>query len=80
MVIAVASLLWVLAIEGVFLSGSHRFIDMTAFARMTEPATASLIVSVAMIAAWMLFFTRASAHTAAFTYAETLLRTCDTLR
>jgi hypothetical protein len=77
--VAVGSLLWVLAIEGVFFSASHRFIDMTAFARMPEPATASLIVSAAMIAAWMLFFTKASARTAAFTYAETLLRACDSV-
>jgi len=38
-----------------------------------------LTVSAVMILAWLLFFTRASLRTAAFTYAEMLLRACDTL-
>src|SRR5258708_2230649 len=77
--VSVGSLLWVLAIEGVFFSPNHRFIDTAAFSRMPETATASLMVSGVMIVAWLFFFTKSSAHTAAFTYAETLLRACDTL-
>ena len=46
---------------------------------MPEPATASLIVSVVLIVSWLFFFTKSSVRTAAFTYAETLLRACDTL-
>lgn len=79
LVVAVGSLLWVLAIEGVIVGSNHRFIDLAAISRMPEPATASLIVSSVMIVAWLLFFTKASAHTAAFTYAETLLRACDSI-
>ena len=52
---------------------------MTAFSRMPEPATASSIVSVVLIVSWLFFFTKSSVRTAAFTYAETLLRACDTL-
>lgn len=77
--VSVGSLLWVLAIEGFLFSLNHRFIDTAAFSRMPEAATASLIVSGVMIVAWLVFFTKSSAHTAAFTYAETLLRACDAL-
>lgn len=77
--VSVGSLLWVLVIEGVFFSPAHRFIDTAAFLRMPETATASLIVSGVMIVAWLFFFTKSSAHTAAFTYAETVLRACDAL-
>lgn len=79
LIVSIASLLWVLATEGVLFSPGHRFIDLTALSRMTEPATASLIVSAVMVVVWTLFFTKASARTAAFTYAETLLRACDSL-
>ena len=77
--VSVGSLLWVLAIEGFFFGLNHRFIDAAAFSRMPEAATASLMVSGVMIVAWLFFFTKSSAHTAAFTYAETLLRACDAL-
>lgn len=78
-IVSIGSLLWVLAVEGVFFSPNHRLIELTAFSRMPEPATASLMVSAVMIVVWMLFFTKASARTAAFAYAETLLRACDSL-
>ena len=79
LVISVGSLLWVLVVERVFFSPEHGFIDMTAFLRMPEPVTASLIVSVLLILSWLFFFTKSSVRAAAFTYAETLLRACDTV-
>ena len=79
LIVAVVSLLWVLVVEGLFLNPNHRFIDLGALSRMAEPAFASLIVSTLMIVLWLLFFTKASARTAAFTYAETLLRACDSM-
>jgi hypothetical protein len=79
LVVAVGSLLWVSVVEGVFFSPNHRFIDITAFSRMSEPAMASLVVSVVLVVSWLFFFTKPSVHTAAFTYAETLLRACDML-
>ena len=79
LVISVGSFLWVLVVEGVFFNLNHRIIDVTAFSGMPEPATASLIVSVVLIVSWLSFFTKSSVHTVAFTYAETLLRACDTL-
>jgi hypothetical protein len=77
--LAVGSSLWVLIVDGVLFAPAHRFIDITAFSRMPEAATASLIVSTAMIFVWLFFVTKANARSAAFTYAETLLRTCDSL-
>lgn len=79
LVVSIGSMLWVLAVEGVLFGPNQRFIDLAALSRFPEPATASLIVSVVMVVAWVLFFTRASARTAAFTYAETILRACDLL-
>ena len=79
LIVSLGSLLWVLVMEGVLFSSSHKFIDVSALSRMPGPATASLVMSGVMVVAWILFFTKASARTAAFTYAETLLRACDTL-
>ncbi len=75
--VSIGSLLWVLLKEGVFFGPSHRFFDPITLSRLPETASASLIVSAAMVVAWMLLFTKASTRTAAFTYAETLLRACD---
>jgi hypothetical protein len=76
MIIAIASFLWVLASEGVFFGPSH-IIELTALLRISDSATASLVVSAVMVLSWMFFFTKASARSAAFTYAEMLLRACD---
>jgi hypothetical protein len=79
LIVSIGSLLWVLAKEGVLFNPTHNFIALTALSQMTDSATASLILSAIMIVAWMLFFTKGSTRTAAFTYAETLLRACDIL-
>jgi hypothetical protein len=75
--VAVGSLLWVLILEGALFRHGGKFTDVAVFSRVSEPATASVVISIAMIVVWLFFFTRASARTAAFTYAETLLRACD---
>lgn len=75
--ISIGSLLWVLITQGALFSPGRPPVDLTALSRMSEAATTSLGVSAVMIAVWMLFFTRTSVRTAAFTYAETLLRACD---
>jgi hypothetical protein len=46
---------------------------------MPASEVSCLTLSAAMVLIWVLFFTRASLRTAAFTYAEMLLRACDTL-
>ena len=79
LLLSVGSLLWVLLTERIVFAPGHRFIDIAAASRMPETATASLIVSAVMIFAWFFFFTKTSTRTAAFTYAETLLRACDSI-
>ena len=79
LIVSIGSLLWVLAMQGILFGPSHRFVDLIALLRLPETATASLIVSVLMMAAWALFFTKTSVRTAAFSYAEMLLRACDDL-
>lgn len=79
MTVALGSLLWASVAQGVLFSPGHPVVDLAALSQMPETATAPLIVSAAMIAVWVLFFTKTSARTAAFTYAEILLRACDSL-
>lgn len=79
LILSIGTLLWTLEREDVLFISTRNLIDVAAFGRVPEPAAASLIVSAVMIVTWMLFFTRANLRTAAFTYAETLLRACDSL-
>jgi len=79
LIVSIGSLLWVLVTEGALFAPGRRFVDLMALSRMPQTATASLIVSAIMVVAWILFFTKASARAAAFTYAEALLRACDIL-
>ncbi len=79
LITAVASLLWTLGKENVLFTSAGPLIGVAAFWRAPEAATASLILSATMVMAWIFFFTKTSVRTAAFTYAETLLRACDTL-
>jgi hypothetical protein len=78
LIISFGCTLWTLAREHVITPASP-FFDANAFTRMPDMATASLIISAVMAFMWMFFFTRASVRTAAFTYAEMLLRACDVL-
>jgi hypothetical protein len=78
-VIAIGTFVWVLAKENVISSTMWKMVDFSALGRLPIAAVASLVVSIVMLVAWMFFFTKASVRTAAFTFAEKLLRTCDTL-
>ena len=75
--VSFGSLLCVLLSEGVLLRSIHPWIDSSALAKLPDLAIASLAVSLLMVLAWLLFLTKTSVRTAAFTYAETLLRACD---
>jgi hypothetical protein len=46
---------------------------------MSSTAIGSLVCSTVMLLVWLFFITKASVRTAAFTYAEMLLRACDVL-
>jgi hypothetical protein len=73
------SLLWVLATHGIISGSAEYFFSKEALMTLSETAIASLAVSGFMFVVWIMFFTKASTRTAAFTYAETLLRACDVL-
>lgn len=77
--ISIGSILWILASENVLLVSGRRLIDLGTLWRLPDTASASLLLSAAMVMAWVFFFTVTSVRTAAFTYAETLLRACDSL-
>jgi hypothetical protein len=77
--IAVGCLLWVLAKDHVLFGVGGKIIDRSALGQLSPPAIASLVVSGVMLLVWVLFFTKTSLQTCAFSFAETLLRTCDTL-
>lgn len=79
LVIAIVSLFWVLIGHGVITTPANYFINLSALMMMPEAAVTSLLASAFMIVIWVLFFTRDSVRTVAFTYAETLLRACDVL-
>ncbi|SRR6266508_538520 len=78
-VVAIGCLVWTLAKEHVFISASGKVIDLAALMQLSPAAVASLAVSGVMLLVWMFFFTRASLRTSAFSLAQTLLRTCDTV-
>jgi len=78
-VIALGCLLWTLAKEHV-LFDSGWFFDWSAATQLSAAATASLAVSAVMLLIWLFFFTKTSVRTSAFSFAQTLLRTCDVLQ
>lgn len=79
-VIAAGCLVWTLAKEHVLFASGGKIVDWAALSQLSPPATASLAVSGTMLLVWMFFFTKTSLRTSAFTFAQTLLRTCDVLQ
>ena len=79
LILSIGTFIWTLKREDILFGSTRNLIDVAAFGRVSEAAATSLIVSVVMIAVWIFFFTRANLRNSAFTYAETLLRACDTL-
>ena len=78
-IIACGCLVWALTKEHVLFNAGGKIVDWPVLQRLSPPAIASLAVSGAMLLVWMFFFTKTSLRTCAFSFAETLLRTCDTL-
>jgi hypothetical protein len=78
--ITLGCLVWALVKERALFSPGGRIIDWAMLAQSSPAASASLAVSGVMLLVWLFFFTRASLRTSAFSFAETLLRTCDTLQ
>lgn len=76
---SLSSLIWVLVVQGIINGQSKNFINAAGLRALPETAVISLATSALMFFVWVFIFTKASVRTAAFTYAETLLRTCDAL-
>jgi hypothetical protein len=78
--IACACLVWALVKEHVLFISRGKIVDWPAFGHLSPTAIASLAVSGVMLLVWLFFFTKTSVRGSAFSFAETLLRTCDTLQ
>jgi hypothetical protein len=78
-VVALLCLLWVLVKERVLLAAGGKIVDWTKVEQLSTAAIICLAVSSVMLLIWVFFFTKTSLRTSAFSFAETLLRTCDTL-
>jgi hypothetical protein len=77
--IACGCLVWVLVKEHVLFNVGGKIVDWQVLGQLSPAAIASLAVSGVMLLVWLFFFTKTSLRTCAFSFAETLLRTCDTL-
>jgi hypothetical protein len=77
--IAAACLLWALVQQHVLFGTTGSLLDLAALGRLSASAIASFAVSGVMLLVWLFFFTKTSLRTSAFSFAESLLRTCDTL-
>ena len=78
--VACACLVWTLVKGHVLFNAGGQIVDWPLLGQLSPAAVASLAVSGAMLLVWLFFFTRTSLRTSAFSFAETLLRTCDTLQ
>ena len=77
--ISMGCLVWVLAKEQVLFGASGKIVDRPMLVQLSPAAIVSLAVSGVMLLVWLFFFTKSSLRTCAFSFAEKLLRTCDTL-
>lgn len=77
--IAVVSIGWTLLTGGVIGTSAKYGINVETLKALTMPVIASLATSIVMLTIWVFYFTQSSTKKSAFTYAETLLRTCDVL-
>jgi hypothetical protein len=77
--VALGCLLWALAKEQIIFGTNRRVFEWSSLAQLSPGAIASLAASAVMFLVWVFFFTKTSLRTSAFTFAQTLLRTCDTL-
>lgn len=75
-VICISTLVWPLFLGSVF---STHGLNIAAVYTLSNGTWASLGVSLLMLLTWLLFITKATVKTAAFGYAEFLLRACDVL-
>src|SRR5207249_9262298 len=80
LVLGIGCLVWVLMKEHVLFGAGGQIVDRLALGQLSPAAIASLAVSGVMLLVWIFFFTKTTVRTSAFSFAQTLLRTCDTLQ
>ncbi|MGH9970589.1 MAG: hypothetical protein ACREBG_22755 [Pyrinomonadaceae bacterium] len=71
------TILWILVAYGVVNGSASHLLSPGALVKFPVTGVVSVGVSLFMLTMWMTFFTKASVRTAAFTYADTLLRCCE---
>ncbi|MDO9179545.1 MAG: hypothetical protein Q7U16_14685 [Agitococcus sp.] len=76
--ICCACIIYILLLNKMITADPHNF-DLTQILQLSTPHIVSFSISVVFLLIWVLFFTKESLHTAAFTYAEELLKACDSL-
>lgn len=74
--VCLLSVMWVLISQQVL---TPHGIDRTAITRITQGGRFSLAISLVMSVVWIFFFTKKTVRTAAFAYADMLLRACSAL-
>jgi hypothetical protein len=79
-IITCGCLVWALVKEHVLFNAGGKIVDWPVLGQLSPAAIASLVVSGVMLLVWLFFFTKTSVRGSAFSFAETLLRTCDTLQ
>ncbi len=77
---AIGCFVWTLAKEHVLFGDAGRVVNWSVLPQLSPSATASLAVSAVMLLVWLVFFTESSLRTSAISFAQALLRTCDTLQ
>jgi hypothetical protein len=75
-IISLAAIAWVLVAQGVLAVTGVNFAALT---RLPKGALSSIVISSLFLLVWILYFTKRSVRTAAFSYADMLLRTCSLL-
>jgi hypothetical protein len=79
--ISLGTIIWVLVIRGVLvISATNISWVVENLAALPTGAWLTIGVSGLLLAAWLFFFTRATVRTAAFAYADTLIKSCNQLQ
>lgn len=73
---SLASIAWTLVVAQVLSRGG---IDLTRVSEMATGQVVAIVVAVVALPVWAFFFTERTIHTASFSYADMLLRSCDSL-
>lgn len=77
--VCLASIVWVIFSAGIIAPLGEQVLVQRALRALPGNAIAALVLSIGMLLTWIFFFTKENVKSAAFSYAEKLLRACDVL-